>query len=210
MSTFGTSLDEAFSMEGQLDPQYALEGTQFDVFDASMLKPQKQEPMLENSLQQAQQMQQVKQMQQMQQAQQVQHGQQDDQGHQNPVQNMPVVTNPVTQYPPYEYDAKALQQELQRQNLEKQNQQIHHIKDIKTKRSEHFSGDKTETRKKGDLYKSIIFTLMILLAIATHYFIDYIYVHFVTATGKFSLREELGFRLLYPLIIFLVIWFAKS
>jgi len=194
MSAFGTSIDEAYSMEGQLDPQTVLEGPQYDIFETPTpnnrkieqqhIKPEivaAQSPYDNNTNINTQ---------------------------TNTQTNTHPITNPVTQYPPYEYDTKSLQQELLRQNIEKQNQQVQHIKDIKTKKTEHFNGD---TRKKSnDLYKSIIFTLMIVLAIATHYFIDFIYVHFVTASGKFSLREELGFRFLYPLIIFIIIWFAKS
>lgn len=51
---------------------------------------------------------------------------------------------------------------------------------------------------------------MILLAIAFHSFISFIFEHFVSAPGEYSLRQEVGMRLIYPIVILLVIWFVKS
>lgn len=214
MNSIGTSLDEAFAMEGQIDPQYALEGINYDLFDPQeMMNTNKRKDDVFQMQQQPQIQQQPQQPQQQMQQQMQQQSQQQQQSQPQIQQQIPIISNPVTQYPPYEYDSKTLQQELQQQNQLNKKIQLNHAKDInqgRNKKSEHFSSDKIEYKKKGDMYKSILFTLMILLAIATHYFIDHIYVHFVTAPGTYSLREEVGFRLLYPLIIFIIIWFAKS
>lgn len=123
------------------------------------------------------------------------------------------VVNPVREYPPYEYDANTLQQQLNQNNLQRQLNDLQQIKSIKQNRKkiENFSDESSSSsKKKGDVFKSILFTLMILLAISTHYFIAYVYEHFVTAPGQYSLRQEVGFRLIYPIIILGIIWWAKS
>lgn len=125
-----------------------------------------------------------------------------------------VVINPVREYPPYEYDASAVLQQFEQKNLKRKLEDIQKAKAIeqRQKRVENFSDDKGEhpSKKRNDVFKSILFTLMILLAISTHYIVAFIFEHFVTATGQYSLRQELGFRLIYPVIILGIIWWAKS
>lgn len=220
MSGFGTSLDEAFSLNQQMDPQYVLEDPSMysknDVYDPQeIMALQKQRPAPSSQMQNIQ-----------------------TNAETCPALNLPSVspqaqipiqtqiqqstpmqtgalpqTNPVQQYPPYEYDANAIQKHLQEQQAQRKLEELSQLKEIKQStrkgKKEHFT-DGSDGKKKGDLSKSIIFSLMILLAIAFHAFISFVFEHFVSAPGEYSLRQEAGMRLVYPLLILIVIWFAKS
>ena len=228
MSGFGTSLDEAFSLNQQMDPQYVLEDPSMysknDVYDPQeIMALQKQRPSS-----QMQNMQNVQNMQNIQTnaetcpalslpsvSPQAQIPIQTQIQQSTPLQTGALPqTNPVQQYPPYEYDANAIQKHLQEQQAQRKLEELSQLKEIKQStrsksKKEHFT-DGSEGKKKGDLSKSIIFSLMILLAIAFHAFISFIFEHFVSAPGEYSLRQEAGMRLVYPLLILIVIWFAKS
>jgi hypothetical protein len=156
----------------------------------SDLQPNSEEHMQKQQMSHVQQMPQMPQMQPLQQIQQ-------------PLQSI----NPVREYPTYEYDANAFQAQLHAQNLEKKLQDLKHLKNIKQNRhkTEHF-----EEGKKGGIMKSLIFSFLILLAISIHFFIAFVYEHFVTATGQFSLRQEIGLRLIYPTLIFIFVWWVKT
>lgn len=132
----------------------------------------------------------------------------------NPVQEQ----TPTTAF--HNYDG--MREQIHKDVLQHQIDEAQSVADIKqhttksTKmrrgRREQFNdGDSnTEIKKKSDIYKSILFTLMILLAISTHYFIYFIYEQFLSASGKYSLKQEAGFRLIYPVAILAFIWYAKS
>lgn len=129
-------------------------------------------------------------------------------------------SNPVQDQTPttaYQYNYDSVREQMQNEAMHHKLQEIQLANDIqqspktRRKRVEHFNDGEIKSKNgKSDLYKSIVFTLLILLAISTHFFIDFLYQQFLTASGEFSLKQEAGFRLLYPVVILAFIWYAKS
>lgn len=145
-----------------------------------------------------------------------------------PVQNLmhPVsehtveAVNPVQGQAPntaFQYNYDSVRQQMQNEAAQHKLDEAQSLAEIqqvnprvKRRKNEHFTDKGSHEKKRGDVYKSLLFTLMILLAISTHYFIYFVYEQFVTASGQYSLKQEAGFRLIYPLIILAFIWYAKS
>lgn len=67
----------------------------------------------------------------------------------------------------------------------------------------------TTNIKNSVMIKPILYALYIVLAVSLHYVITYLIEHFVTASGTFSIRQEIMIRVCYPLIILLLIWLIK-
>lgn len=143
-----------------------------------------------------------------------------------PVSNFRVnPINPVQEQTPttaFEYNYNGMREQINTDALQHKIDEAQNATDIKqlnvrrtgrsrrNGRNENFTDGEGDTKKKSDIYKSILFTLMILLAISTHYFIYFIYEQFLSASGKYSLKQEAGFRLIYPVAILAFIWYAKS
>jgi hypothetical protein len=232
MNTLGTSLDEAFSINQQIDPKFMLENTTMhsknDIYDPQemiKLSQKVDSPALKNI--QNTESSSFLNLPPISSNNQAPNSQNSSNSSNAPIapiqtqikQSVPMqtellpITNPVQQYHPYEYDANALQKQLQEQNDERKLEELKKIKDIKQYtrnkgKKEHFL-ETSDGKKKGDLSKSIIFSLLILLPIAFHSFISFVFEHFVSAPGEYSLRQEVGMRLIYPILILIVIWFAK-
>ena len=135
-------------------------------------------------------------------------------------------TNPVQQHTPstaFHFNYDSVRDQLQKDAQNQKLSEMQHAMDIKQrpmKISEHFSdkekdkdkenGERYMSKRRSDLFKSILFTFMILLAISTHSFITFVYEQFFTANGTYSLKQETGLRLIYPIAILGFIWYAKS
>lgn len=63
--------------------------------------------------------------------------------------------------------------------------------------------------KKKDMLKLIIIAVMILLAMSVHSFVTFWLRELITSS-EFSFRQELGIRLLYPVIVLFVLWNLKA
>jgi hypothetical protein len=63
--------------------------------------------------------------------------------------------------------------------------------------------------KKKDILKLVIMSMMILLALSFHSLVTFWMTDYLKATD-FSFRQEIGFRLLYPLIVLLLLWNLKT
>lgn len=65
-------------------------------------------------------------------------------------------------------------------------------------------------KSSNDFLKSILFSLMILLSISAHAFVAFLFENYVTSTGNYSIKQEVGMRLLYPVSILLIIYLVKN
>lgn len=65
-------------------------------------------------------------------------------------------------------------------------------------------------KSSNDFLKSILFSLMILLGISAHAFVAFLFENYVTSTGNYSIKQEVGMRLLYPVSILLIIYLVKN
>jgi len=63
--------------------------------------------------------------------------------------------------------------------------------------------------KKRDMLKIVLFSMMILLAISMHTFIEYWLKDFVSAK-ELTYKQELGVRLLYPVVVLFAVWNMKT
>lgn len=64
------------------------------------------------------------------------------------------------------------------------------------------------SKSRKDILKTIMLSMMILLAIATHSFVDYL-IRDGAAAFMLTFKQEVGARLLYPLIVFVIVYFIK-
>jgi len=75
----------------------------------------------------------------------------------------------------------------------------------------HGSNYNNKPKKNGnDFLKSILFSMMILLAISAHAFVAFIFENYVTSAGIYTIKQEVGMRLLYPVAILVIIWLVKN
>lgn len=98
---------------------------------------------------------------------------------------------------------KNIQQQQQQQIIEKYNdntdeKQVEKTEDVKKETSSSF------------LLKPITFSLLVVFAFSIHAFIMYFIEHFISATGNFSIKQEIGIRIMYPVITFFLIFIIKS
>lgn len=63
--------------------------------------------------------------------------------------------------------------------------------------------------KKKDVAKLILMALVILLALATHNVLDFVMRNYVIDNGL-SFRQEIGLRVLYPVLIIFILWNLKA
>lgn len=63
--------------------------------------------------------------------------------------------------------------------------------------------------KKKDMLKLIIMSVMILLALSIHSFVMFWMKEFI-ASSDFSFRQEIGTRILYPIIVLFLLWNLKT
>lgn len=63
--------------------------------------------------------------------------------------------------------------------------------------------------KKKDMLKLIIIAVMILLAMSVHSFTSFWLKEFITSS-ELSFRQELGVRLLYPIVVLFLLWNLKA
>ena len=66
----------------------------------------------------------------------------------------------------------------------------------------------TEGKQKKDILKTLLLSIIILLAIASHSLVEYI-IKDLSASFMLSFKQEIGARLLYPLVVFLLLYFIK-
>lgn len=59
------------------------------------------------------------------------------------------------------------------------------------------------------LLRPITFSLLVLLAFSLHSFFIFAIEHYISATGNYSLKQEMGIRLLYPVFVFITIYILK-
>ena len=63
--------------------------------------------------------------------------------------------------------------------------------------------------KKRDMLKLVIMAMMILLALSLHSLVSFWLKEYL-ATNDFSFRQEIGIRLLYPLLVLFILWNLKA
>jgi hypothetical protein len=66
----------------------------------------------------------------------------------------------------------------------------------------------TEGKQKKDILKTLLLSIIILLAIASHSLVEYI-IKDLSASFMLSFKQEIGARLLYPLVVFMLLYFIK-
>lgn len=129
----------------------------------------------------------------------------------------PAATNMMLpQQPGMIYDANMFNQQMENEAamLLQQQQQLQQMA-MKKQTREQFVSDEDEGyldklfSKKRDILKVIIFSMMILLAISFHTFIECWLKDFVAA-NEFSVKHELGLRILYPILILVILWNFKA
>lgn len=74
---------------------------------------------------------------------------------------------------------------------------------------EQFSYIDSLISKKKDLGRLILFALTVVFAIAIHAFVQFA-IKEISIANTFSFKQELGLRLVYPVIALLMIWFIKA
>lgn len=62
--------------------------------------------------------------------------------------------------------------------------------------------------KRRDVLKAVILAITIVLAISIHAAVDF-WLKEIFINGEFGFKEELGIRLLYPVVIIIIIWLLK-
>jgi len=89
-----------------------------------------------------------------------------------------------------------------------------HIREAFSKDEEQSAPAAPSTQKtkksSNDFLKSLLFSLMILLGISAHAFVSFLFENYVTSTGNYSIKQEVGMRLLYPVSILLIIYLVKN
>ena len=65
-----------------------------------------------------------------------------------------------------------------------------------------------QVKQKKDVLKTILLSTIILLAIATHSLVDYV-IKDLSASFMMTFKQEIGARMLYPLIVFLLMYMIK-
>ena len=65
------------------------------------------------------------------------------------------------------------------------------------------------TTPKNDFNKSFSFVILILMALSIHFAIVYMFNEFISGSGLFSSKQELGLRFLYPLSLFFLFFLHK-
>ena len=63
--------------------------------------------------------------------------------------------------------------------------------------------------KRRDMIKTFMMSLIILVSLGTHSAIMYWFKIYFTI-NKASYKKELGFRIIYPIFVFIIIWITKS
>jgi len=111
-----------------------------------------------------------------------------------PPANHVVRTQSVIPQQQKKYVPNVARQEQVRETFSKEDEPVHN----KTKKSS------------NDFLKSILFSLMILLGISAHAFVAFLFENYVTSTGNYSIKQEVGMRLLYPVAILLIIYLVKN
>jgi hypothetical protein len=74
---------------------------------------------------------------------------------------------------------------------------------------EQFSYIDSLISKKKDLGRLVLFALTVVFAIAIHAFVQFA-IKEISIANTFSFKQELGLRLIYPVIALLMIWFIKA
>lgn len=113
------------------------------------------------------------------------------------------------------YDANVFNQQYEREKhaaamryqQQQQQQYIQQRQRQHTNEGEPGYFDKLLTKKR-DMIKIIIFALMILLAISLHSAIEY-WLKDISTAYELSYKQELGVRVLYPVLIVVLLWNLK-
>lgn len=117
----------------------------------------------------------------------------------------PQIIKPVSQETKSNFDTKLFNQkfEYEQQRLMQPQPQV------ATKQIQEPSYLDKMALKKRDVLKLLIMSMMIIVAISIHTFIDF-WLKDIVSAYQLTYRQELGLRALYPIAIILLIWNTKA
>lgn len=103
------------------------------------------------------------------------------------------------------YNDAVLKQKINNLN-ENNNKEMFTQKKIDSTTNEN---ENTNELKSVQILRPITFSLLVLFAFSLHSFFIFVIEHYISATGNYSLKQETGIRLVYPAIVFIVIYIFK-